>query len=80
MQDYTQGLLVGVIAAVIIILFLHYSDIIKCSAGSNMPMMMKDVLNKKEGYSGVNLFEQQNSLGVSAVGPEAAYQKLLGFD
>lgn len=77
MEPYTQGLLVGVVAALIIILFLHYADVVKCSAGVNMPKQLRNLMNKKEGF--VNLFEQQASLGVSAVGPEAAYQKLLGF-
>lgn len=80
MEQYTQGLLFGAIAAIIILLILHYMDVLKCSAGGNMPEQVKNILNQKEGFKGVNLFEQQNSLGVTAVGPEAAYQKLLGFD
>lgn len=79
MEPLTKGVVIGLIAAVILVLILNYTKVLNVSAGEKMPSQLKNLLNKKEEKF-INLFEQQNSLGITSTTPEAAYQKILGFD
>jgi hypothetical protein len=75
MDPFNNGIVIGVVVAIVLIAFMQYGNVLNCKAGANMPGPLKNLMNKQEGF--VNLYQQQKSLGISSVGPEAVYQGIL---